>query len=134
MSAAREFSRVLFRSYEHTAPPAGVWAPAPDAAPRVDAPSHNLFCSGYIQLADGRVLVAGGNEGSLNGIVQTHLFDWRTQSWSRGPDMTAGRWYASVIALANGEAVIGDRKSTSLDSNNANNSYSGFFLKKKNII
>ena len=68
---------------------------------------YNIFCAGYTQLADGNVLVAGGNkDSSLNGIVQTHIFDWRTETWSRGPDMAAGRWYPSVAALGNDEAVI----------------------------
>jgi hypothetical protein len=39
-------------------------------------------------------------------IIQTHIFDWRTEGWSRGPDMAAGRWYPSVAALGNDEAVI----------------------------
>jgi hypothetical protein len=53
------------------------------------------------------VLVAGGNKSAAqDGIVQTHLFDWRTETWTRGPDMSAARWYPSVAALGNGEALI----------------------------
>jgi hypothetical protein len=53
------------------------------------------------------VLVAGGNKNpQQDGIVQTHIFDWRTETWSRGPDMNAARWYPGVAALSNGEALI----------------------------
>jgi hypothetical protein len=84
-----------------------VWNPANNTFVRVDLQGYNIFCAGYTQLANGNVLVAGGNKNQdLEGIVQTHLFDWQTQTWSRGPDMADGRWYPSVTALANGEASI----------------------------
>jgi hypothetical protein len=91
----------------HTFTRAMVWDPATNTSVRRDVQGYNIFCAGYTQLPDGRVLVAGGNKDSgLNGIVQTHVFDWRTETWSRGPDMASGRWYPSVAALGNDEAVI----------------------------
>ena len=41
-----------------------------------------------------------------HGIRQTHVFDWRTETWSRGPDMQDGRWYPSVASMPNDEALI----------------------------
>ncbi|WP_223164256.1 galactose oxidase-like domain-containing protein [Nocardioides mesophilus] len=91
----------------HTFTRALVWDPMTNTSVRRDVQGYNIFCAGFTQLADGRVLVAGGNkDSSLNGIVQTHIFDWRTETWIRGPDMAAGRWYPSVAALGNDEAVI----------------------------
>ncbi len=91
----------------HSFTRAMVWNPATNTSVRRDVQGYNIFCAGYIQLADGRVLVAGGNKNAaMDGIVQTHIFDWRNETWSRGPDMSAGRWYPSLAALGNDEAVI----------------------------
>jgi hypothetical protein len=84
-----------------------VWQPADNTSKRVDVQGYNIFCAGFAHLPNGNILVAGGNKDmALNGIVQTHIFNWRTESWSRGPDMASGRWYPSVAAMANGEEVI----------------------------
>jgi len=84
-----------------------VWNPAGNTYKRVDVQGYNIFCAGFAHLQNGNVLVAGGNkDSSLAGIVQTHIFDWRTETWSRGPDMAAGRWYPTVAEMANGEATI----------------------------
>lgn len=92
---------------DHTLTRASVWDPRTDTAKPVNVSGYNIFCAGFVQLADGRVLVAGGNKSqTLEGIVQIHLFDWRTETWSRGPDMSAERWYPSVAALGTGEALI----------------------------
>ena len=86
---------------------AAVYDPVTDTSKRVDVVGYNIFCAGFVQLANGNVFVAGGNlDMGLNGIRQTHVFDWRTESWSRGPDMQNGRWYPSVASLPNDEALI----------------------------
>ena len=91
----------------HTFTRAAVWDPSTNTFKQVNVTGYNIFCAGYTQLADGRVLVAGGNKSAAqDGIVQTHIFDWRTEAWTRGPDMATARWYPSVAALANGEALI----------------------------
>ena len=64
--------------------------------------ANTIFCAGYVQLADGRVLVAGGNNpGAGRHRADPHLrLAYRDRT--RGPNMNAARWYPSVAALANG--------------------------------
>jgi hypothetical protein len=92
---------------DHTFTRAAVYDPAANTSKRVDVQGANIFCAGFVQLANGNVFVAGGNaDSALNGIRHTHTFDWRSETWSRGPDMQDGRWYPSVAALPNDEALI----------------------------
>ncbi len=91
--------------HDHTR--ATVWNPATGAHTPVNVPGYNIFCSGLAHLMDGTMFVAGGNKDvQLNGIVQTHLFDSGTNTWSLGPNMAAERWYPSVTPLRNGEMLI----------------------------
>ena len=66
----------------------------------------NVFCSGHTLLPDGRLLVAGGHIAVFEGARQTNIFDWKTQTWTKGQDMNRGRWYPSAVALASGEALV----------------------------
>src|SRR3954467_5900546 len=92
--------------HDHTR--ATVWDPATGTQTPVNVNTgFNVFCSGLGHLVDGRLFLAGGNKDQqLNGIVQTHLFDPATNTWSLGPNMAAGRWYPSVTPLRNGEMLI----------------------------
>ena len=86
---------------------ATVWDPATGAQTPVNVTGYNIFCSGLAHLMSGSIFVAGGNKNAqLEGIVQTHVFDPASNTWSRGPDMAEGRWYPSVTPLDNGEMLI----------------------------
>ncbi len=86
---------------------AAVWNPANNTYKTVNVAGYNIFCAGFAQLADGNVLVAGGNrDQALHGLRTTFVFNWQTETWTRGPDMAAERWYPSVTALSNHEALI----------------------------
>ena len=92
---------------DHTYTRAAVYDPVTDTSKRVDVRGTNVFCAGFVQLANGNVFVAGGNaDSSLRGSRTTHTFDWTTETWTRGPDMQDGRWYPSVAASPTDEAVI----------------------------
>jgi hypothetical protein len=90
---------------------ATVWDPATGRQSDVRVNTGvNIFCSGLAHLVDGSVFVAGGNTNQAPqaplGIVQTHLFNPATDTWTRGPDMAAPRWYPTVTPLSDGEMLI----------------------------
>jgi hypothetical protein len=106
---------------------AHVWDPATNTftavpPPVVDWPDGpdrpaNLWCGGHVQLADGRVLVVGGNlayptpagvgEGSgFKGGKWVMTFDPWTETWTRYADMDHGRWYPSLVELPDGRVLI----------------------------
>ena len=83
------------------------------------ASDASLFCSDQKLLRDGRVLAVGGTNyyseprvtdrvgvAELEGIRNTRIFDPTTNRWSKAPDMHYGRWYPSMITLANGDLFV----------------------------
>lgn len=70
----------------------------------------DLFCAGHTVSADGKLYVSGGHLGYNGsfypGSKHTNVFDPLTKQWTRGPDMTDGRWYPTVINLPNKEILM----------------------------
>jgi hypothetical protein len=64
-----------------------------------------MFCSASVQLADGRLMIAGGHNGGETGNVNTAFFDPSKNMWIKGPDMNFPRWYASATTLGDGRVV-----------------------------
>ena len=92
-----------------------------DGMQRVFNSTTNLFCSGHSFLSDGRVLVSGGHQSPDRDAVgepHTNIFDYRTNSWVRGPDMNKGRWYPYNVTLSNGETLIVSGADTPTTINN----------------
>jgi hypothetical protein len=76
---------------------------------RFDAPDTpiDLFCCGQTVLPDGRLLAAGGT-GQYDpffGLRDTLIFDPISLAWQGGPDMAGGRWYPSLLPLADGRVL-----------------------------
>lgn len=83
-----------------------LWDPVTNTFEEVNNNTTDLFCAGWAVMQDGRLLVAGGNLGTPNGSLHTNIFDPVSKTWTRGPNMRAGRWYPSVTPLPNGELLI----------------------------
>lgn len=88
---------------------------------RVDAPETDVFCCGHALMADGRLLVAGGTEsfppssgphgplGHFPGLNDCWIFDPVADSsgrhWKRHPSMQHGRWYPTLLTMADGRVL-----------------------------
>ncbi|WP_330177685.1 galactose oxidase early set domain-containing protein [Streptomyces sp. NBC_01498] len=74
---------------------------------------RDMFCSGHVQLSDGRVLVMSGNKGypSADGTVgyqgykDSYVFDPATETYARTNDMNDGHWYPSATIMGNGDVL-----------------------------
>ncbi|MDZ4865388.1 MAG: galactose oxidase-like domain-containing protein [Gemmatimonadota bacterium] len=82
-----------------------VWDPATGAFTAMSGPLR-LFCAGHLLMPDGTLMVAGGYIASDLGAPDLNFFDFRTNTWTAGPPMAAGRWYPSTTSLANGDVLV----------------------------
>ncbi|MER5403447.1 galactose oxidase early set domain-containing protein [Streptomyces sp. NPDC002769] len=79
---------------------------------RVIPTPKDMFCSGHVQLADGRVLVMSGNKAfpvagghGYEGYKESYVFDPVTETYSRTKDLNDGHWYPSATELGNGDVI-----------------------------
>ena len=76
---------------------------------RLSAPATpiDLFCCGHALLADGRLLAAGGTEqyDPFHGLHDAVVFNPATLTWTAVAPMAGGRWYPSLLTLADGRVL-----------------------------
>ena len=79
-----------------------------------------LFCSDQVLLPDGRVLTPGGTHYysephipatqlgvvELEGLKNTRIYDPHTNTWTETGQMHWGRWYPSLVTLADGNVFV----------------------------
>lgn len=73
--------------------------------------SNDLFCSGHLHLPNGDIIFIGGSNRyypgeQFQGSKQSNIYHWETQTWTTVGKMQVGRWYPSLIPLADGKIVI----------------------------
>jgi hypothetical protein len=86
---------------------ARLWNPATGVFSSVRNNFTNMFCTGQCQLADGRLLVAGGhNNGAHMGLNDTNLFNPATRSWTKVAPMAVARWYPTTTTLPDGRILV----------------------------
>jgi galactose oxidase len=85
---------------------AQTWDPATGTVTTVAKVGYNLFCSGHSLVADGKILVTGGHISNNHGLADASYYNPSNNTWTRLPDMNAGRWYPTNVTLANGNVVV----------------------------
>ena len=82
------------------------WDPANGATVPVSSPGYDVFCTGHVFLADGRLFVVGGHIQNGVGLPNASTYDALNNLWTSVPPMSAGRWYPTATVLGNGDALV----------------------------
>jgi Domain of unknown function (DUF1929)/Bacterial Ig-like domain (group 2)/Glyoxal oxidase N-terminus/Abnormal spindle-like microcephaly-assoc'd, ASPM-SPD-2-Hydin len=64
----------------------------------------DMFCNGMAVLQDGTAFIAGGNlqYNPFEGLANASIFNPTTNTFTEQPNMAHGRWYPTVMTLADG--------------------------------
>jgi hypothetical protein len=80
---------------------------------RVIPTPDDFFCAGHVQLADGNVLILGGNKAypsangshGYEGLQTSYVFDPVTEKYIKTNGLNEGHWYPSATELGNGNVI-----------------------------
>jgi Domain of unknown function (DUF1929)/Kelch motif/Fibronectin type III domain len=83
-----------------------LWDPGSGSITAAAQAGYNIFCASFSFLADGRLLVLGGHVSDNVGLAYAAIYNPAANSWTRLPDMNAGRWYPASTTLPSGDVVV----------------------------
>ena len=83
-----------------------LWNPVTGVRTRGAFPDFNVLCSAHAFLPDGRLFVSGGHIDTNRGHPSVGIYDPQADTWTRLPDMNAGRWYPTNLLLPNGDMLV----------------------------
>lgn len=102
--------------YRNRVAAAYLWDPSKDPGQagefKAVPPGDNIWCGGQSLMADGQLLVTGGNleyatkTSGFKGLKSVFTFDPWSETWTRQPDMAQGRWYPTQTLLPDGRTLI----------------------------
>ena len=84
---------------------ARVWNPGTGGFTTATIPTSN-WCSGQVQMADGRVMEMGGGMGDQPANPIVNLFSPATGTWTRAADLNIPRWYPAAVRLGDGRILV----------------------------
>ncbi len=102
-AALLQTGKVIFYPYSDDP---RLWDPSNESIVAATKVGYNIFCTGLTLLADGRLFVGGGHISNNVGLNDASIYDGVTNTWSREPDMNAGRWYPTTTTLADGSVLV----------------------------
>ena len=105
------------------------WDPANGTTVQASQPGYDLFCTGHVFLADGRLFVVGGHIQNGVGLPNASTYDAINNLWTSVPPMSAGRWYPTATVLGNGDVLV---VSGSIDTNLGENSLPSVYQVQSN--
>jgi hypothetical protein len=89
-----------------------VWNPSTNAITPNNVPFPvNIFCSGVVELPNGRIMASGGHNdaygaGSNAGITNVLEYIPYSNTWTQAKPMNYARWYPSDVELPNGNIIV----------------------------
>jgi hypothetical protein len=100
---------LMWPGWANAIPMASVFDPATNQLTSTPVTTgSNIFSSGHVTLADGRVLIAGGHDDAngILGLQHANIFNPATLQWTRLPDMAFRRWHPTATMLSDGKVLV----------------------------
>ncbi|MFA5908367.1 MAG: LamG-like jellyroll fold domain-containing protein [Vicinamibacterales bacterium] len=98
---------LMWDAADFTSAPPVLWDPATGAYLNQPQTSTDLFCAGHAMLADGRLLMMGGDTRTVGlGVNDVNVFNPATSTWSTAPGMAYRRWYPTATTLSDGRVFV----------------------------